>query len=106
MRFTNGSSSGGIREDMQYNKLADGKGFTFNPEEVTLKMACCDCGLVHYMGITVLPDKSVSVGFKVDKRATGQLRRNNYGNLSQDGRLAFILKENRKATVMEWVDAL
>ena len=77
---------------MKYRKLEDGMGFTFNSDEVTLKMACCDCGLVHYMGITVLENKNVSVGFKRDKRATGQLRRNNYGNLSQDGRLTFILK--------------
>lgn len=67
-------------------------GFTFNPNEVTLKMACCDCGLVHYMGITVTKNGDVSVGFKRDRRATGQLRRNNYGNLSQDGQLPFILK--------------
>ena len=76
---------------MKYEKLADGYGFTFNADEVTLKMACCDCGLVHYMGITVLKNGNVSVGFKRDRRATGQLRRNNYGNLSQDGKLPFIL---------------
>ena len=79
-----------------YGKLDDGMGFTFNSEEVTLKMACCDCGLVHYMGITILKDKNVFVGFKRDRRATGQLRRNNYGNLSQDGKLPFFLKRNNK----------
>lgn len=77
---------------MKYEKLADGMGFTFNPDEVTLKIACCDCGLVHYMGITVLPNKDVSVGFKRDRRATGQLRRKNYSYLSQDVRLPFTLK--------------
>ncbi len=83
---------------MKYDKLDDGMGFTFDPEKVTLKMACCDCGLVHYMGITVLGDGDVSVGFKRDRRATGQLRRNNYGNLSQDGKLLFILKRRMSAT--------
>ncbi len=77
---------------MKYKKLGDGRGFTFNSEEVTLKMACCDCGLVHYMGVTILEDKNVSVGFKRDSRATGQLRRHNYGNLSQDGKLLYWLK--------------
>ncbi|KKL19779.1 hypothetical protein LCGC14_2462020 [marine sediment metagenome] len=62
------------------------------PKHKGYKLACCDCGLVHYMGITVLDNKDVSVGFKRDRRATGQLRRNNYGNLSQDGRLSLILK--------------
>jgi len=79
---------------MKYNKLEDGMGFTFDPNEVTLKMACCDCGLVHYMGITVLEGTKVSVGFKRDRRATGQLRRNNYGNLSRDGKLPFTLSKN------------
>ena len=72
-----------------YEKLKDSMGFTFNPEEETLKIACCDCGLVHYIGITVLEDKTVSIGFKQDKRATGQLRRYEYGNLHQKGFLSF-----------------
>ncbi|KKM99571.1 hypothetical protein LCGC14_1146550 [marine sediment metagenome] len=78
---------------MKYDKLEDGNGFTFDSDKVTLKMACCDCGLVHYMGITVLEGTNVSVGFKRDRRATSQLRRNNYGNLSRDGKLPFILKD-------------
>ena len=80
---------------MKYKKLEDGMGFTFDSEEVTLKIACCDCGLVHYIGITVLEDKNVSVGFKRDRRATGQLRRHNYGNLSRDGKLPFLLEQRK-----------
>lgn len=67
----------------QYQKFADNTGIKVNTEEETLKLACCDCGLVHYEGITILDDKTIMIGFKRDKRATAQLRKRNYGYLQQ-----------------------
>jgi len=68
----------------KYNKFEDGEGRLVNTEEETLKIACCDCGLVHYQGITIKDDKHVITGWKRDERATAQLRRHNYGNLQQN----------------------
>ncbi len=65
----------------KYKKLEDGMGFDVNTEEETLKIACCDCGLVHYIGITIKDDKNIMIGFKRDRRATAQLRRHSYGFL-------------------------
>ena len=67
----------------KYDKIEDGMGFYFNPEGETLKLACCDCGLVHYYGITVESKESVFIGFARDRRSTAQLRRYRYGNLQK-----------------------
>ena len=67
----------------QYEKFADNIGIKVNTEEETLKLACCDCGLVHYEGISILDDKTVMIGFMRDKRATARLRRRKYGYLQQ-----------------------
>jgi len=67
----------------KYDKFEDNTGIKVNTNEETLKIACCDCGLVHYIGITILDEKNVLVGFKRDKRATSQLRRCDYGNLQK-----------------------
>lgn len=68
----------------EYNKLEDGEGRLVNTENTTLKIACCDCGFVHYQRITIKDDKYILIGFKRDQRATAQLRRHNYGNLQQN----------------------
>lgn len=67
----------------KYAKLPDDMGWLVNTEEETLKIACCDCGLVHYIGITIKDDKNIMIGFKRARRATAQLRRHNYGSLQQ-----------------------
>ena len=69
---------------MKYEKLKDDMGFLVNTEEETLKLACCDCGLVHYIGITLKGGKNAMIGFKRDNRATAQLRRRNYGYLQHE----------------------
>ena len=66
-----------------YAKFKDYTGIIVNIEEETLKLACCDCGFVHYYGLTIKDDKHIMVGFKKDDRATAQLRRHNFGNLQQ-----------------------
>ena len=66
-----------------YEKLEDDMGFLIDTEREVLKLACCDCGLVHYFGITIKDDKHIMIGFKRDKRATAQLRRHKYGFLQQ-----------------------
>ena len=67
----------------KYDKIEDDMGFLVNTEKETLKLACCDCGMVHYVGITVKDDKNIMIGFKRDRRATAQLRRHGYGYLQQ-----------------------
>lgn len=65
----------------KYHKYKDGDSQIINAENETLKLACCDCGLVHYIGITVVGNSLVKLQFVKDRRATAQLRRNNYGLL-------------------------
>ena len=82
---------------MKYSKLEDNLGFLINTEEETLKLACCDCGLVHYIGITVKDSRNIMIGFKTDNRATSQLRRHNYGFLQQSrGKDRYTLLDNNK----------
>ena len=67
----------------RYNKLEDDMGYLVDTTEETLKLACCDCGLVHYVGITIKDGRNIMIGFKRDRRATAQLRRHRYGYLQQ-----------------------
>ena len=67
----------------KYNKLENGMGYLVDTTEETLKLACRDCGMVHYIGITIKDDQNIMIGFKKDKRATAQLRRHSYGFLQQ-----------------------
>ena len=67
-----------------YGKQKDPATFIINPEKETLKLACCDCGLTHFIGITYVEGTNkVAVTYKRDRRATGQLRRHKYGFLQQ-----------------------
>ena len=69
---------------MKYPKLLDNKACNINPKTETLEIACCDCGLVHYIQVIVINDEEVAVAFKKNKRATAQLRRYKYGDLQQE----------------------
>jgi len=51
--------------------------FSINPKEEILKLACCDCGLVHQIEFEVTK-KGVVVKMRRDNRATGQFRRRHY----------------------------
>lgn len=67
----------------KYRKLNDYDATTINPEEGTLALACCDCGLVHHIKLEIAPNGKVVMALKSDKRATAQLRRYGYGDLQQ-----------------------
>lgn len=58
----------------RYPQLHDGEEFSFNWKTERLKLACCDCCLVHNIDFAVKKD---IITFKVfrNKRSTGQLRR-------------------------------
>lgn len=40
-----------------------------------VKFSCCDCGLVHCVGINVDPNGIFYIALARDDRATGQIRR-------------------------------
>lgn len=60
---------------MRYNRLKDGDSLLFSNIARTTKIACCDCGLIHDILVTVLPKKNVRITFKRNSRSTGQMRR-------------------------------
>ena len=68
-----------------YRKYRDGDFQIIDTKGDLLKLACCDCGLVHYIGITIVDDSLVKLQFAQDKQATAQLRRHKYGFLQQGG---------------------
>jgi len=70
----------------KYPKMRDYDSQVMDSKGDVLKLACCDCGLVHYVGVTIMDDSLVKLQFLQDKRATGQLRRHGYGRLQEDGR--------------------
>ena len=67
----------------KYIKMIDGGSKIIDTRGEIFKVGCCDCGLVHYMGITILDDARVRLQFEQDKYSTAQLRRHNYGELQQ-----------------------
>lgn len=73
----------------RYPKLKDYEGFEIDSKDTFIRFACCDCGLVHDMNITVIGkrgfeiDSRVEVAFRRFNRGTAQLRRHQYGNLQQ-----------------------
>lgn len=40
-----------------------------------LKFACCDCGLVHDIGLAIEKNGNLGIALRRNNRATGQLRR-------------------------------
>ena len=75
----------------RYPKLYDGEVFLIDTAEETLRLACCDCGLVHDVVVRVVVDEDPQPGGVVgmalyrNNRSTGQLRRHRYGNLQHQG---------------------
>ena len=68
---------------MKYKKYHDGDFQVIDTKGEVMQIACCDCGLVHYIGISIIDDSLVKLQFLQDKRASGQLRRHKYGFLQQ-----------------------
>jgi len=76
-----------MAKSSKYRKYHDGDFQIIDTKGDLLKLACCDCGLVHYIGITIVDDSLVKLQFVSDKRATAQLRRHKYGSLQQGGNI-------------------
>ena len=68
-----------------YPKMVNGDRVFLRRGKEYFKMACCDCGLTHVMGIELNRDKHFVVRFWRDNRSTAQLRRHGFGNLHKKG---------------------
>lgn len=74
----------------KYKKHSNGDGVPISTDS-TIKLACCDCGLVHiiqFFGTS----QGLDMAHWRDNRATAQLRRYNYGNLQRPGK-KYLLKK-------------
>ncbi len=67
----------------RYTKFSDYDGFEIDPKKETIRFACCDCGLVHDMGVAIVGKKKVQIAFRRFNRGTAQLRRHSFGYLQQ-----------------------
>ena len=65
----------------RYPKLKDYEGFEVDPKKETIRFACCDCGLVHDMGVAFVGKRRVQIAFRRNNRSTAQLRRHSFGYL-------------------------
>lgn len=71
----------------KYKKLEQGEGVRLNLDEDSLHLACCECGSVEILQFHHIKKNIWDFAFFRKKRATSQLRRNNYGYLQQEGKL-------------------
>lgn len=72
------------KEMMKYRKRENGEGLRINLDENELREACCSCGMVHRWQFHHIKKNIWDFAFFVDRRATAQLRRHNYGSLQQN----------------------
>jgi hypothetical protein len=69
------------RKGKKYPILSDGEGFELEPLRKNsrgfqlLKLACCDCNLVHIIAFAIEKNGNLGVALKRDNRATAALRR-------------------------------
>ena len=59
---------------VKYTTIKDGEGIEVGDGEIT-KIRCCDCGLVHEVGVAIEDNGMIGLAFKRDNRATAQIRR-------------------------------
>ena len=78
----------------KFERLEDGQVYEINLKEQYLKYACCDCGMVHSIQFKV-SDNGETLYYRFDQepKATGQLRRHEFGNLHKGVRGYKIEKE-------------
>jgi len=56
-------------------EFEDGKAYVIDPDETFIRMACCDCGLVHDITIVILPDcKQIAFTLRRNEDETEKLR--------------------------------
>jgi hypothetical protein len=57
-----------------YPVIEDGEGFEVENGEI-MRLACCDCGLIHDIGFAIEENGKIGVALKRNNRATAQRRR-------------------------------
>ncbi len=77
---------------MKYIKREDYEEFLLNyRERHILRLACCDCGLVHSYAFHKYKDGHLGIAARREPRATAQLRRHRFGSLqNRDGRYRLV----------------
>jgi hypothetical protein len=58
---------------MDFNKVNDGEGIEVKPGDCHM-IACCDCGLVHKMGVAIEGNGNIGLAFEVDEEETERQR--------------------------------
>lgn len=68
----------------KYIKRKDYEEFLLNyKNHDILRLACCDCGLVHSFAFHKYRSGMLGIAARREKRATAQLRRHEYGDLQR-----------------------
>ena len=69
----------------KFDQVIHNEPFTIKTGAKALELACCDCGLVHVVGISVVDPTHVRFNFCTDFARTDKRRQHNLGSLL-DGR--------------------
>jgi len=81
---------------MRYVKRKDYEEFLVNySEKQILRLACCDCGLVHSFAFHHYKNGKLGVAAKREPRATAQLRRHRHGALQEENNYSKYIILNR-----------
>ncbi len=59
----------------RYPAWKDGETVEINPQKAMMKVACCDCGLVHLINYRVAHRQSLKIRVQRLNGSTGQIRR-------------------------------
>jgi len=80
----------------KYTKIKDYGPLAMPNEDTSLLLACCDCGLVHWLVLAEDKETGERCILAIrDNRRTAQLRRNEYGKL-HDGSGKWRMVRNEK----------
>lgn len=66
---------------MRYEPIIDGEGVELKPRKRSkrawevLRVACCDCGLIHSLAFAVERNGNLGIAVRMEKRATAAHRR-------------------------------
>jgi len=74
-----------MNDRSKFKKLENGEELHLDYRKGNLRLACCDCGLVHTIAFHVYRGGVLGIAMERDKRATAQLRHHDFGYLQQDG---------------------
>lgn len=61
----------------------DGRPYFMRPNDMLLRIACCDCGLVHDITLTIVGDNLISFKLERNEEETEKIR-NEFGSDSPD----------------------